>query len=121
VKKGHPIYRNFYRIISRLKDYSRAGQAHHREPRNKEILESPLLSAKTCRNKFYGRAQQAIRGQLRRINLFKIRLFYSLASPIHTIIFAFKRWYAGVSFAFSDLPVKKTNCVTEMAKPCNNE
>jgi len=32
------------------------------------------------------------------INLFKIRSFYSLASPSHTIIFAFKRWYAGVLF-----------------------
>jgi hypothetical protein len=36
--------------------------------------------------------------RLLKINLFKICIFYSLASPIHTIIFAFKRWYAGVLF-----------------------
>jgi len=52
------------------------------------------------------------------INLFKICLFYSLASPIHTIIFAFKRWYAGVGIFPGQ---SKEKHVTEMAKPCKNE
>jgi hypothetical protein len=31
-----------------------------------------------------------------KINLFRIRLFYSLASPIHTFIFAFENLRGGV-------------------------
>jgi len=52
--------------------------------------------------------------------LFKICIFYPLASPIHTIIFAFKRWYAGVSLN-SEFVSQKDKGVTEMAKPCNDE
>ncbi len=57
-----------------------------------------------------------------KINLFRIRLFYSLASPIHTFIFAFENlrggsWSGRLFNIFILNPLQK-NYVTEVAKLC---
>jgi hypothetical protein len=87
-----------------------------------------VLRQRPCLNKCQGHFQTGEWKNLQdflvtdKINLFRIRLFYSLASPIHTTIFAFENFHGAdwleKFFKLFILNHLQKKFVTEVAKLC---